>query len=164
MGTQPSPQKGGGAPSPIFYCAQMAGCITMPLGIKVCLSPGDFVFDGDPAPSPKRGTAPKFSAHFYCCQMAGCITMPLGTEVGLSPGDFMFDGNPGPLPKRVRSPLIFGPCLLRPNGCIHQDATWYGCRPRPRRHCVRWGPRLATRDVGQKLGALPLWGRGWVPI
>jgi len=32
-----------------FYCAQTAGCITMPLGMKVGLSPGHFVFDGDPA-------------------------------------------------------------------------------------------------------------------
>ena len=23
---------------------------------------------------------------------------------------------------------------------MDQDATWYGCRPRPRPHCVRWGP------------------------
>jgi len=23
---------------------------------------------------------------------------------------------------------------------IDEDATWYGGRPRPRRHCVRWGP------------------------
>jgi len=30
----------------------------MPLGMKVSLSPGEFVLDGDPAPSPKRGRAP----------------------------------------------------------------------------------------------------------
>jgi len=29
--------------------------------------------------------------------------------------------------------------VLWPNGWIDQDATWYGGRPRPRRHCVRWG-------------------------
>jgi len=29
----------------------------MPLGIEVGLSPGEFVLDGDPAPSPKRGRA-----------------------------------------------------------------------------------------------------------
>jgi len=27
----------------------------MPLGIEVGFSPGEFVLDGDPAPSPKRG-------------------------------------------------------------------------------------------------------------
>jgi len=27
-----------------------------------------------------------------------------------------------------------------PNCWMDQDATWYGGRPRPRRHCVRWDP------------------------
>jgi len=26
------------------------------------------------------------------------------------------------------------------NGWMDQDATWYGDRPRPRPHCIRWGP------------------------
>jgi len=30
--------------------------------------------------------------------------------------------------------------MLRPNGCMDQDVTWYGARPRPRQLCVRWGP------------------------
>ena len=51
---------------------------------------------------------------------------------------------PIPSQKRGRSPSpIFGPCLLRPNGCMDQDATWYKGRPSPRRHCVRWGPSSA---------------------
>jgi len=29
---------------------------------------------------------------------------------------------------------------LWPNGWMHQDVTWYGGRPRPRRLCVRWWP------------------------
>jgi len=43
-----------------------------------------------------------------------------------------------PYPK----PPIFGPYLLRPNGCMDQDATWYEGTPRPRRLCLRprWGP------------------------
>jgi len=61
----------------------------MPLGMEAGLSAGDFVLDGDTAPSPKRGQSPQFSAHFYCGQTAGCIKMPLGMEVGLSPGDFV---------------------------------------------------------------------------
>jgi len=36
----------------------MIGCIKMPLGMKVGLGPGDFVLNGDPAPSPKRGRSP----------------------------------------------------------------------------------------------------------
>ena len=44
------------------------------------------------------------------------------------------------LPKSGRSPPIFGPCLLWPNGWMDQDATWYGSRPRPTQHCARCGP------------------------
>jgi len=28
---------------------------------------------------------------------------------------------------------------------MDQDTTWYGGRPRPRRHCVRWGPSSPPR-------------------
>ena len=35
--------------------------------------------------------------------------------------------------------------VLWPNGWTDQDATWYGGRPRPRRHCVRWGPSYPTK-------------------
>jgi len=91
------------------------------------------------SPSPNGGRAPtQFSAHFYCGQTAGCITMPLGMKVGISPGDFVFDGDPAPpLKKGGGAPPIFCPCLLRPNGCNDQDATWYRGWPRPRRYCVR---------------------------
>jgi len=30
--------------------------------------------------------------------------------------------------------------LLWPNGLMHQNATWYGGRPQPRRLCVTCGP------------------------
>jgi len=46
--------------------------------------------------------------------------MQLGTEVGLGPGHIVLDGDPPtPLPKGAQ-PLIFGPCLLWPNGCTSQ--------------------------------------------
>jgi len=48
--------------------------------------------------------------------------------------------NQSPLPNKGRSPPIFGPCLLWPNGWMYQDATWYGGRPRTTRHCVGCGP------------------------
>ena len=37
--------------------------------------------------------------------------------------------------------------VLWPNSWMDQNATWYrgrGGRPRPRRHCVRWGPSSPT--------------------
>ena len=38
------------------------------------------------------------------------------------------------------APPQFSAHVLGPNGWMDQDATWYGCRPQPRRVCVRWGP------------------------
>ena len=45
-----------------------------------------------------------------------------------------------PLPKKGAERLIFGPCLLWPNGCMDQDGTWHRGRPQPWGLCVRWGP------------------------
>ena len=96
----------------------------MPLGMKVDLGPGDFVFYGAQLPSEKKGTAPiQFLAHVYCGQTAGWIKMPLGTEVNLGPGDVVLDGVEAPL-KGAQSP-VFGPCLLWPNGWMDEDASWY---------------------------------------
>ena len=118
------------------------------LGMEVGLSPGDFVLDGDPAPPPQKGG---FSADVYCGQTAGWMRVVIGMEVGLNPGNFVLDGDPVfPPQQRGRSPLpIFGTFLLCPNGWMHQDATWYGGRPQPRRLCVRWKPRFTLPQRGQ---------------
>ena len=63
--------------------------------------------------------------------------MALFMEVGLGPGHIVLDGDPAALPKKGAEPPIFGPFLLWSNGCMHQDATWYGGRPQPRGLCVR---------------------------
>jgi len=61
-----------------------------------------------------------------------------------------------PFPKRVLSPPIFGPCLLFPNNWIDQDATWYGGRPRLKRHCVTW--ELSSRALPKKEAELSIFG------
>jgi len=58
---------------------------------------------------------------------------------------------PSSPPPKGHSPPIFGPCLLQPNGCMDQDATWYGGRPRPRRLCVRRGPCSPLTKKGAEL-------------
>jgi len=67
----------------------------MPLGVEAGLGPGDFVLDGDAAPTPsqKEDTVPDFG-HVYCHQTAIWINMPLGREVGFGPRDIMLDGDP----------------------------------------------------------------------
>ena len=48
--------------------------------------------------------------------------------------------------------LLFCPVcvigILWPNGWMDEDATWYGGRPRPRRHCVTWRPGSAPFQKG----------------
>ena len=69
----------------------------MPFDMEVGLSPGDFVFDGNPSPLQKGGGAPpQFSAYVNCGQTAEWIKMPLGTKVGLGPHDIVLDGDPAP--------------------------------------------------------------------
>jgi len=48
----------------------------------------------------------------------------LDTEVGLGSGDIVLDGEKAP-PIRGTAPASFGPCVLWPNGWMHQDTTWY---------------------------------------
>jgi len=102
---------------------------------------------------PRKGAEPRpiFSSHVYCGQTAGWINMVLGMEVGLSPGDFMLDG----------------PFLLRSNGCMDQDATWYGGRPRPDDTVLDGDPATVPKR-GQSLDPSPifdpclLWTNGWM--
>jgi len=63
-GPSSHPQERGRGPPPqfsaYFYFGQMVGCINMPLGMGVGLSPSNFVSDGEPAPPQKGGGAPTF--------------------------------------------------------------------------------------------------------
>jgi len=45
-----------------------------------------------------------------------------------------------PQRKEAQQPPTFRPMSIVPNGWMDQDTTWYGGRPWPRPHCVRWGP------------------------
>jgi len=118
---------------------------------------------GDPAPLPIRGQIfpPQFSTHVYCGQTAGWIKMPLGMEVGLGSSGIVLNRDPAPPGKRGTAP-IFGRCLLWPNGWMDQDTTWYGGRPRPRTHCVRWGPSSTPLQGAQPpiFGSCLLWQNG----
>ena len=102
----------------------------------------------------------------HCGQTVGWIKMKLGMQVGLSPGHIVLDGDPAPPPPKGHSPPIFGPYLLRPNGCMDQDVTnGYGARPRTRRLCVRWGPHSPPQKGEQRppiLGPCLMWPNGWM--
>ena len=66
------------------------------------------------------------------------------------------------LPQKRDTAPYFGPCLLWPNGWMHQDTTWYGGRHRPRRHCVRCGPAPPKRGTAPILSPCVLWPNGWM--
>ena len=119
----------------LVYCGQRVGWIKMKLGTEVGLGPGHIVLDGDPAPPPQKGHRLQFSAHVCCGQTAGWIKMPLGMEVGLGPGNIALDADPAPKVEG-HSPSILAH-VLWPNGCMDQDANWYGSMPLPWPHCVR---------------------------
>jgi len=76
----------------------------------------------------------------HCGQTVGWIKTKLGARVGLGPGHIVLDGDPPPPPPKGHSPSFSAHMYCGKNGCMDQDATWYGGRPRPRRLCVRWGP------------------------
>jgi len=164
MGTQPLPTKGE-PPSQFsahFYCGQTAGCIKMPLGMELGLSPGNFVLHGDPALYPRRGGAhPIFGTsivakrlHGSRCHLVGKYSPRARHCVRCGPSYPQKKGHTHHHP-------IFGPCLLWPNGWMDEDAAWYGSRPRSRPHVVLDGdpPPRKGHSSPPLLGAWLMWPR-----
>ena len=54
--------------------------------------------------------------------------------------------------------------ILWPNGWMDQGATWYGSRPRPWRHRVRWGPSSPQKGstAAPHFSANVLWANDWM--
>ena len=79
-------------------------------------------------------------------------------------------GTQCPLRERGRSPRIFGPCLLWPNGWMDQDSRWHltwRYRSKPRRLCVRWGPSpLPQKGLSPQFSAHVYCGRtaAWIKM
>ena len=148
MGTQPLPKNGRSTPSQFsahLYCGQTAGCIKMPLGMEVGLSPVDCVRW---VPAPKKGVEP---SNFRPMSIAakwlhGGRPRPRQHCVRWGPSSQNPKGGGAPSPN-------FGPCLLWPNGSMYQDSTWHGGEPWFSAHCARWGPSYPP----QKEGAPNFW-------
>ena len=51
--------------------------------------------------------------------------------------------------------------VLWRNGWMEQDETWHEGRPRPRPHCVRWGPSPPPKRAQPPLFGHVLWPNGW---
>jgi len=124
----------------------------MPLGMEVCLSPDEFVLDGDPAPYPKRvGSTRNFwpisnvakRLHGSRCRDIA-RPRPKRHCVQCGPSYSQKIGHTHPT-------QFFGLCLLWPNGWMDEDAAWYGSRPRPRQHCTRGVPSSCERGTAAPL-------------
>jgi len=112
MGPSSLPQKGTEPPpqfSARFYCGQTAGCVKMPLGTDVGLSPGDFVLDGDPVHLPKSGRSPQnFRPMFIVSKRLDGSRCHLVRRYRRGSRDSVLDGHPAPLPtKGVEPPPQF---------------------------------------------------------
>ena len=144
MGTSLPVPKKGAAPPPQFsvhvYCGQTAGCIKMPLGMEIGLSPGVFVLDGVTAPFSKRwAEPPNFRPMFIVAKRLDGSRWQLIWRQASAEATLCKMGTQSPPQKGGGAPSsIFGPCLLWPNCWMHQDISWYGGRPQPRGLCVRW--------------------------
>jgi len=104
----------------------------------------------------------------HCGQTVGRIQTKLGTHVGLGPGHIALDGDPAPLPQRGTAPnfrpISFAAKWLHVSRC---HFVW-SYRPRPRRLCVRWGPRSPAPKGGgaPQFSAHIYFGQaaGWVKL
>jgi len=82
--------------------------------------------------------------------------MKLGMKVSFGPGHIVLDGEWTQLPQRGHSPQYSANVCCGQTAWMDQDATWYGGRPRPRPHCVRWG--LSSPRKGAQQPPPPLFG------
>ena len=118
------------------------------------------LLDGDIAPL-KRGTAPTFRSIDIVAKRLDKRRCHLVRRLASAHAHCI---RWGPAPPKGHSLSIFGLCLLWPNGWMDQDATWYGGRPRLRRHCFKCGTQLSRKKGAQPpvFGPCLLWPNGWM--
>jgi len=126
--------------------------IKMKLGTQVGLGPWPLCIRWRPSSPPQRGTAPVFRPISVVAKWLDGLRCHLAWRYQL------------PFPKRARSPSIFGPCLLCPNGWMDQDGTWHGGGPG---HNALDGDPDPSPKRGQSspppiFGPFLLWPNGWM--
>jgi len=87
--------------------------------------------------------------------------MPLGGRP--HPRGLCVKWGPSFLAKKGAEPPIFGQCLLRPNGCMDQDATWHGVGLGPRHIVLDGDPTPFPKKGAQPppiFGTFLLWPNG----
>jgi len=111
----------------------------MKLGVQVGLGSGHIVLHGKPGSPPAKEPSNFRSISVVAKWLDGSRCHLVG-RYRHRPSNILLDGDPAlSSQKGGGAPQVFGPYPLCPNGCMDQDATWHGGRPRPRSHCARWG-------------------------
>jgi len=79
------------------------------------------------------------------------------------PGHIALHVDGDPLLQRGIAPN-FRPMSVVAKRLSDQDATWHGGRPRPKPHCLRWGPSCYSPKGTQPpiFGPCQLWPNGWM--
>jgi len=121
-GDSPSPPlKGHSAPPQLsahICCGQMAAWIKMPLGMELCLGPGDCVLDGDSAAILKKGAeppSPNFLPMFIVSKRLEWMDQDGTCRGGRpQPRRLCIRWGPSPPPKKGAQPPqpIFGPISI----------------------------------------------------
>jgi len=145
------PRKRGQSPPPIF-----SPSFLWPNGwmhqdatwYGVCLSTGNFVLDGDPAPTPKGAEPhPIFGPRLLWPN--GCMDQDATWYGGRPrPTRHCVQGGPSyPQKKGTLTPPNFWPMSIMAKCWMDEDAAGYGSRPRPKPHCTRRGPSSRERGT-----------------
>jgi len=142
-----------------LYCDQTAGCIKMVTWYGGRPEPRRLCVGWGTSPHAKRdGAPPNFRPTYIVAKrLHGSMDQDATWHGGIGLGlrEIVFDVETAPPPRKLAhpSPPNFGPMsiltqrLLWPNGCMDEDASWYGNRPRPRPHSTRRGPSSRERGT-----------------
>ena len=146
----------------------------MPLCVDVGVGPGHIVLDGDPAHSSKRAELPQFLARPCLLWPSRWMDQDNTWYGGRSlPRRHCARWGPSFLPSTERGTaaahflahVYCGHTVAHLSNCgwMNYDATRCGCRPRPRPHCVRWGPSSLPKSAEPPIfGPCLLWPNRWM--
>ena len=114
---------------------------------------------GPSSPPPKgRSSTPNFRSRSVVAKWLDGLRCHLVWRLASAQATVL-DGTQLPLPRKGAERPNFWPMSIVANGWMDQDGTWHGGDPRPRRHCVRWGPSSPQRGITPKFSAHAYWGQ-----
>ena len=158
--SSPLPKKGAEPPSQFsahVYCSQTSFMYQDATWYRGRPQPRRHCVRWEPSsPSHKRAQLSQFLANVHCGQRLDGLRCHLVWRYVSAQATLCLMGIPLPQKKGTAPYPIFGPGLLWPSSWMDQGATWYGGKPRPRRHCVRCG--CSSRSKAGQPSPPPVFG------